>query len=266
MNYPEKIKDIQDELNQEAKAKHPGLSDSDVAEWKLWTFVMATAIRAIQVIVSTYKKIVDDKLAFLRPGTIGWYTDICKKFQYGYNLIIKDDGSLGYAVNDPKAQIIAAVAVLETEDSEVIIKVAKKDNDELSELSSEEKLAFSNYITVVKFTGTKTVIISTTPDMIKYDIEIYYSPDHNPVNLEENINKAISAYQTSLGFNGTIYLQQFIKQILKVSGVVTVKVNDFEAKPAGGVYQRVLVFYVTHAGYFNYDEQSSVLLTPENEM
>jgi hypothetical protein len=269
MTLPEELQDINSQLNSSALNKFPDLSTSTVAEWKIWTGIMSIAIRALQIIAKDYKKHIDQRLAFVRPGTIGWYAEIVKSFQYGHNLIIKTDGSLGYAVEDANAKIIKAVAVSESDDegvSVVVIKAARKVNEELVELLPEQRLALQNYITAVKFVGTKTTIVSTNADVLKYTIDVYYNPAYSASQIEASIVESFSNYRDSLGFNGVIYKQPFLQKILEVQGVITVGNYTLEVIPAGGVSEIIGIAYETQSGYFNFDDESAINLIPINNL
>lgn len=263
MTLPENLDDINLQLDNELKSKIPTLSNSSVAEWRIWTRIFSIVIRAMQVIVNRFQNWVDQRLTFLRPGTIGWYAEIAKQFQYGDSLQIKDDGSLGYPILNPSKQIIAAVAVTENEAAEVVLKVARIQGGELTGLDQSQILAFSNYIDAVKFVGTKTRVVSTTADLILYNIEAFYNPAFDENTVKINIESALDLYRSSLGFDGVVYVQKLIQAIMLVPGVVTVNLISLEVLPAGGQWQDVIIKHETQAGYFNYDaDNSTLILTP----
>lgn len=266
MSYPENVNDISQQLESEARAKFPQLSNSSVAEWKLWTGIMAIAIRAIQVVVDNFRAVVEQRLTYLRPGTLGWYVEISRSFQFGYSLQIKDDGSLGYTITDESARIVSAVAISESEDA-VVIKVAKTDGSNLIEFTPSERLAFQNYIESVKFVGTKTNIVSTAADMVRYQLVVYYDPAFDVSVLQTNIDQALISYKDNLGFDGVIFTQRLLQILLAVPGVVTLSLNSFTVAPSGGGWSSIGLKYETQAGYFNYDyDNSSLVLTPVNEL
>jgi hypothetical protein len=265
------IEDINSELQAQAEASIDGLSTSPVAEWKLWTYVMALAVRIMQVIQSKFVEEVENKLTFQRQGSRGWYAEMAKKFQYGYNLILKSDNTVGYEIDDPASRIVAVAAVIEeTASGTVKMKVARFINGLLSEFTTEQRLAFSNYIESIKFAGTKIDITSTSADLIKYQITIYYDPAYNADLIKANVLQALNSYRESIGFDGYIYKQRLIDAIMGVSGVVTLDLVSLQSQKAGEpVFTDIGVKYELGAGYFNYTgengENASVLtLTPIN--
>lgn len=258
---------IKSQLEQEALQNIPGLSQSDAAEWKLWTSIMALAVKAVKYIASVFTADIDKKLAFLRPGTTGWYARVAREFQYGHSLIVKDDGSLGYAVADPEAMIVAAVSVVERSGGGIVIKVARDDNGELAGLNSLELEAFENYMESVKFVGTKLSVISQNADTVKYNLKVFYSPAFDPQSVELEVKQALESYKLSLDFSAVIYSQRFIQAVINVPGVVTAELISFEAKQATGIgYQPIEVRHELYSGYFNYDNESVLVLEPSKNI
>jgi hypothetical protein len=265
------IDDINTELQAQANSSIDGLSTSPAAEWKIWTYIMSLAVRIMQVIQAKFVSEVDSKLTFQRQGTSGWYAEMARKFQYGYNLIVKSDNSVGYEVDDPEARIVAAVAVVEEPTSGTVkIKVARLVNGKLNEFTTEQRLAFQNYVESIKFVGTKTDIVSQTADLIKYSLNVYYDPSFNSDLLSTNIQAALSAFRDNIGFNGFIYRQKLIDAVMQVEGIVTVDLVSLQSQKAGeAVFSDVGVKYEIGAGYFNYtdlsgDNASVLSLTPIN--
>jgi len=263
--YPETQKEIQTGLDNEVLSRFPSIGNTPVAEWKFWTLIMSVAIRTIQVIIKAFRDEVEDKLNYIRPGTIGWYALIARQFQYGYNLIVKADGSLGYENDVEAAKIISAVAVTEN-DGIVTLKVARLVNSVLAPLDQNQLLAFSNYISSVKFVGTKTTIVSTVPDVIGYAIKVYYDPSKDPEAITDLVQAAIDQYKNELGFDGIVYRQKFINKIMSVDGIVTCDMTAFAAIPAGGDPVSIGIMYETQAGYFNYNENSGFTIFPASQI
>lgn len=262
------INDINEELQAEARAKIPGLSNSSVAEWKLWTYIMSVAVRLIQIITKNFVEEVNNKLLYQRQGTLKWYAEMAKKFQYGHNLIIKDDGTVGYKIDDPASRIVAVVSVVESfQDNSLKIKVARLVNNTLAEFTNEQRIAFSNYIENIKFAGTKIDIISTNPDLIFYNIDIYYNLAYDPELLRSNIINALNEFRNNIDFNGIIYKQKLVDSLLHIEGVVTIDLKSLRYKNTNQhEYQDINIKYETYAGYFNYDDESIINLKPITEL
>ena len=83
------------------------LSTSKVAEWRLWTWVVATAIHTFEVILDLFRKEVQEKTDKITPGTVRWYGEQCLRFQNGHKLLFdKKTAALYYAEDDPAARIV----------------------------------------------------------------------------------------------------------------------------------------------------------------
>jgi hypothetical protein len=265
------IDDINSELQVQANASIEGLSTSPVAEWKLWTYIMAFAVRILQVIQSKFVQEVDNKLTFQRQGSRGWYAEMAKKFQYGYNLVLKSDNTTGYDIDDPTSRIVAVVAVIEEPASGTVkMKVARVVNGLLSEFTTEQRLAFSNYIESIKFVGTKIDITSTSADLIKYHLNVYYDPTFNTDSIKASVLAALNIYKESIGFDGFIYRQRLIDVVMGVTGVVTTDLVSLQSQRSGEPgFTDIGVKYEIGAGYFNYtgeagENQSMLTLIPIN--
>ena len=265
------IEDINAELQTQANASIEGLSSSPVAEWKLWTYIMAFAVRILQVIQSKFVEEVENKLTFQRQGSRGWYAEMAKKFQYGHNLVLKSDNTVGYDIDDPAARIVAVVAVIEeTVSGTVKMKVARLINGLLSEFTTEQRLAFSNYIESIKFVGTRIDITSNAADLIKYQLSVFYDPAFNADTIRAGVISALDAYRESIGFDGFIYKQRLLDAVMGIDGVVTIDLVSLQSQKAGEpAFSDIGVKYEIGAGYFNYTDQagenaSTLTLTPIN--
>lgn len=82
------INEIQTGINTALEAgTEVKLSTSKVAEWRLWTWIVATAIQAFEVILDLFKKEVQEKTDKITPGTVRWYGEQCLRFQNGHKLL-----------------------------------------------------------------------------------------------------------------------------------------------------------------------------------
>lgn len=257
MDYTvQSIEDIDTELQTEVKAKFTGLSTSAAAEWKLWTYIFALAIRCMQYVVSKFVTEVNSTKAAKYFGTLDWYAAVGKEFQYGDSLVVDANGNVGYSVVDLTKRIIAQIAVSEyVEDGKttVKIKVAKK-GAQLEPLSTDELIAFKSYMERRKVYGTKLLITSTTPDTIQYHLKIFYSSLHGLISTDA-IETALNGYRDSLKFNGVVYIQHIEEALKALDGVVAVDVWQLNGKKVDDVSAYDIMpysYYETGAGYFNF--------------
>ncbi len=183
-------------------------STSKTAIWRLWVYIVATAIWM-------HEKIVERNALLSRPHTLSWYREQALNYIQGAPLVWKD----GYYQFDTseiigsveEKKIIAHCAISErlfndlfnengtviddeTQNTEALIKefyynqvgivtmkVAKRVDGKPVHLDSEdgvngEKRAFIEYMNLIKDAGTQIRVISIAGDNIKIVIDVYVDP------------------------------------------------------------------------------------------
>ncbi len=272
------ISEIQDELNAEAivlmQEKGVTLSTSPIAEWKIWTYIMAMTVKVIEVIVNAFTADIVKKITNSRIGTIIWYSEEAKKFEYGNHLILLQDGSLGYLTPNETLRIISNASVTEdTATGNVYLKVCKANSGVLMKLDEAELLSFKNYINDIKTAGTKLNIISYDADIVKYTMIVYYNLGYDPVALKSAVKTALENYKINLDFNGTVYKNKLIQAILNVPGVVTVNVTLLQSRAYNTSHVDMGVKTEMASGYFNFADEtgiapdiSSLTMTPIDQL
>jgi len=255
------ISEIQNELNADAielmAEKGVTLSSSPLAEWKLWTYIMAAAIKLIEVIINAFTADIINKIANTRVGTIVWYVEEALKFEYGNHLILLSDGSLGYLVPNPALRIISNASMTENlATGDVYLKVCKQTDGVLEKLNDAELLAFKNYIYDIKTAGTKLSTISYDSDMIKYNLVVYYNLGYDPVTLKESVKTALENYRNNIDFTGIVYKNKLLQAILDVPGVVTVNATLLQSRAYSNSYADMTAKTVLSSGYFNFASET----------
>lgn len=258
------INDIQQNIIDGLKAERPGLSPSMAAEWRLWTWVVATAIHLFEVILDSFRKEMDAVADRHAPGTIRWLADQCRRFQNGHELLFDEDtAQLYYAVDDPAARIIDVVAVSEGS-GYVTVKVAKLDDgNRIVPLSPDELLNFTGYLGSVGFAGTGIVIVSTTADRVRYQMEVFYKRAVPVAVVRKRVMAALDAFRTARDFDTKFYQQRFISTVLEVKGVVTADLKIIERKGTSMEnFEAMGIVTELEAGYFDYADDCTLTLTP----
>lgn len=262
------IKEIQEqiinELNSGTRIK---LSASKVAEWRLWTFVMASAIYTFEVLLSVFKKEIDAVADRIIPGTPRWYADQCKRFQFGHKLVFDPQTAKMYYVDDdPESRIVTTVAIVE-KPKQLFLKVAKTLQEEIVPLSSEELYDFKGYVNQIKFAGIETSVISTTADLIRYNLTVYYTPSTPSAVIKENITQALDTFRGKQGFDSRFYRQRLIDAVLSVEDIVTAEFISISRKSTSmGDFKEVGITSILEAGYFDYDTESIINALSINEL
>jgi len=238
-------------------------SQSKVANWRLWLWLMAKASFDVEQLFVAHKTEILGLLSAKRPHTLRWYAEETKKFQYGYGLTWIDN-QYKYEYDDPDARIIKYAAASEV-NGKVIIKVAKEVGGGKTVLRPVEKAALVEFWSKWKDAGVKIEIVSLLPDVLKIDISIVRDRlvlDYNNQLLRDisinPIKSAISAFGNNLEFDGIIRLSKLVDAIQAAEGIIDVKLNNAYWKPASGIYSLVNMEATASSGYFiiSYEEST----------
>lgn len=244
------------------------LSTSKVAEWRLWTYIVAVAIHTFEIILDAFRSEMDTLTHKITPGTVRWYAEMCYRFQNGHELVFDaDKAMLYYPQDDADARIVKVVAIRE-ETNRLVIKAAKQDDDgKMVPLSLEERYNFTGYIDAIKFAGVDTSIVSTTEDLIRYRLEVYYDSSVPATTVRENVIGALETFKSSLGFDSMIYTQKFIDAVMHVEGVVTCKLLSMQRKGSTDKdFIAVDICSELVSGYLEYDTESELTLKTAKEL
>jgi hypothetical protein len=144
----------------------------------------------------------------------------------------------------------------------LVIKIAKIVSDVITKLTDDEMLAFSDYMKLIKIVGTHLQLVSNDADVILYTITVVYNPEVPQTTVQANILAALDAFKSNYGFDPTFYRSSFEDAVKSAAGVVAVGVTTLTGTPNGGSPTAITLGYELQAGYFNYDETSSITLQP----
>jgi hypothetical protein len=165
-------------------------------------------------------------------GTLPWYVNEAKQFQYNanvnYYLELNEFFEAVYTVDAPQDQIIAFAAASENVQAAVPIvsvKVAKADsNGRPKPLAQLEYDAFEQYLQRKKAAGVRTEVISLPPDRILPTMEVTYDALGDPATLRQALYDAMTDYLYSLPFDGEIFFERLRDAAQAVEGVVEVNI------------------------------------------
>ena len=246
------------------------LSSSAVAEWRLWVHAVAYAIHIFELALDVFQTEMDADAKKEVAGTLTWYNDKCYEFQLGHELLFNTTtGLLGYEKEDLEARVVKIASVnVRSEDGMVFFRVATENEEgEIVPLSSSQLLNFKNYIDAIKFAGTRSTVISTAPDEIRYSLTIYFYPVNPAETVRDLVLAALEGFKTSQKFGGMIYRHKLIEAVTSVNGVVTAKLDSFSRKGADtDDFVDIDIFSLLHSGYYNYTEDSVLTLISINNI
>ena len=238
------------------------LSTSAAAEWRMWTHCVAYCIHLFELALDMFKDEMDADAKREVAGSLTWYNKKCYEFQNGHRLVFSAvTGLLGYETDDAEARVVKSASVSVSEANTLVFRVATTDNSgEIVPLTSLQTQNFKDYVDAIKFAGTKTQVISTDADLVRYSIRVWYSPASPASEVRGNVLAALSDLRTSQDFGGVIYRHKVLDAVTTVDGVVTAKIESLSRKGSEDAgWTAIDAASRLHAGYFNYDAANCVL-------
>lgn len=233
-------------------------SPSKVARWRLWLWVVATAMWVHEKLWDQHRAEVDAIVAAAHIGTPRWYVQQALAFQYGYELVLVGN-VFQYPAIVPEAQIVKRAAIVETGGT-AILKVAKLVSGVVTALTSAEVAAFSAYIDDIRLAGTAINILTDDPDLLHVEYTVEYDPNvltsTGALITDPDVfpvRDAITAFIANLPFNGKLVLNNMTDAVQAATGVVNPTLTTARAKWGALPYAAINVRYSSHAGHMAID-------------
>jgi hypothetical protein len=230
-------------------------SGSKVAIYRLFSFVIATAIWLHEVLFDEHKAEVNSILATKQTHNLNWYAEKAKMFEYGNALVPDSDY---YDPIDEEAQIVSHAAVDEINGT-LFMKVAKDNEDDLAPLSTaapDELTPFTEYIKTVKDAGVKINIVSDNGDDLKMVVDIWYDPlviDEEGKLLinssKEPAKDTIKNYIKNIPFNGEFIPAHLVDALQTTEGIDIPVLKSVETRFGTNDFAVVDGKVVPNAGY-----------------
>jgi hypothetical protein len=249
-------------------------STSKVAVYRLFSFVIASAIWLLESIFDNHKKEIDTALYEQKSGTPRWYRNMSLAFQYGFDLLEHSDkfDNTGYTDDQIEAsKIIKYCSVKESiESNRLTIKVAGESGENLIPLDDTQITAFLQYMTEIKYAGVKLNVVNNPADKLLLNMQIYRDVlviDENGVSIlngDKPVEKAIRAYMKALPFDGELVLNDLIAHLRAVEGVKNANITTATSSSyntAANTYtdfQPINVKTIPIAGYFEIENFNTV--------
>ncbi len=233
-------------------------SNSKVAIWRLWTYVVAVCIWSLENLFDSHKEEVAQLLAAQRPHTLQWYVNKARQFQYGTTL---PDGSDTYTTTteDPLVMIVKYAAAVELPNI-IRLKVARQGSASLEGLTGPELAALKAYMGRIKDAGIRLQVTSAAADNLLLSLKIYYDPlvlmsDGSRIDgtAAAPVKTTVNTFLADLPFNGVFILNKLIAALQSVDGVKIGQVLSAQANYAATPYVPITVKYIPDAGYMALD-------------
>ena len=265
------INEIKNQILQ-AKANEQQLnglnSSSNVAIYKLWAYVVATAIWTLYQFFEVFKSEIDYKIKTQKKYSRLWFRDKALAYRHGVSL---PDNSDEYDVEltDESALIVKRSAVIERELNNrkfLFIKVATEINETLAPLDAAQTQGLEQYFAKIKPAGTKIIVFTGPADDLRISVRFYYDPlllDANGARIDgssnEPVQDTIRQYLKNLKFNGEFTLAALEDLLQSVEGCADREayIDSAEAnylQPPS--YQNIDSSYVANSGYMQVSDQN----------
>ncbi|KIA86578.1 hypothetical protein [Flavobacterium sp. AED] len=217
-------------------------------------------------VISFHEKIVETNANNSRPQNQPNFRQAILDYHDGLDLVWKD-GSFQYDltnISDAEARkIIDRCAVLESDDGELVVKIATDNNGVLEPLTAEQKIRVEAYIKKKKVPGIRVRLINQNADLLKAVLTVYVNPltiDVVTGRLLSSttevypIKDAIKLYLANLEFDGA-FVKDFFRTTLKdAEGIELVVIDQMKSKFAAFPFIDMGEWKIPEAGYFKIND------------
>jgi len=244
-------------------------SPSQVAIWRLWTFIIAISINLLEQVMDIFKAVIEAIVAHSIPGTPAWLRNQVLLFQYSATtpqvVVINSDFSVGYAIVNPGLRIATRVSVKQGANNVVNVKVAKSEPP--VPLSALEQTSLRAFLTRIGFAGVQTNIISSNSDRLYLQAYVYYNGQYSST-ISTNVILALTNYLANLSsavnFDGIVKVSAIEDVIQGVTGVTDVQILSVKGRLDGIPFINatdVVRIYETYAGYIIQEDTAGKTFT-----
>lgn len=247
-------------------------STSVTAIWRLWTYIVAASIWALETLYDQFKVEITELVAAQKPHTLRWYQQKALGYQHGGTLLPGEDeyDNTGLSDDDLLAQKIVKQAAAVEQSNNLVIKVAKETSGALEPLSTPEVNGVVAYFFQIKDAGVQVQVRSVNPDHLKLAVDVYYDPiilGSNGARLDGTdstpVQSAAKAFLRSFPFDGEFVKAHLTDAMQAVEGVVVPEIRLCQARRDDDPsFANVDVFYQPFSGFMKiYDEPTELVLT-----
>ncbi len=209
-----------------------------------------------------HEQIVNKNAEQSRPHSIPWYRNEFLNFLDGLPLVWQD-GQFKYDltnVTDAESRkIIDRCAVLESNNGELVIKIATDNGAVIEPVTAAQLVRFKAYCQQIKDAGNRLRIINDPGDLLKSELTVEVDPliidlqTGRLLSASGNVypvKDAIKNYLQNLEFNGAFVREFYRDAIQKAEGVKLPIINVLESQYAGFAFEPILEKKIPEAGYF----------------
>jgi hypothetical protein len=211
-------------------------STSKRAIFRLFTYIVAVAINALEQLIDIFTADVEAVAAAAAPATPAWLQAQVFKFQYSATnpqVIQLIDFAPAYPTVDETLRIITRCSVTTNLSNSVILKVAT--GEPPAALSSPQLAALQGYVAQIGIAGVVYSVISQQPDKLYVQANVYYQGQYSAV-IKADVVQAIENFLASIPFNGQVKITDIEDAITAVEGVTDVVLVNVLARADGTAF------------------------------
>jgi len=246
-------------------------SNSKVAIWRLWAYIIAVCIWTLEnlhdITVAAQNKYIKDT----KIHSFTWYSDYGKKFQFGSALpwgeVEYDNSGLTDAQVD--AQKVVKFCSCTKTPGGLMVKVAGLTGGNLAPIGAPEFAAFQQYMFRVGAAGDNLFFKNNNPDSLKLAMTIFYDPlvlNSQGKRLDGTndtpVMSAIDNFIKAMDFNGRLVPQYLMDAIESTEGVKVASLTSAQSQYGVLAYSNIPPEgVVPDAGYLRILNPADLVIT-----
>ena len=205
-------------------------STSRRAIYRLFTYIVAVAINALEQLIDIFTANVESIAAAAAPATPAWLQSQILKFQYSTTnpqVVQLINFAPAYPVVDETLRIITRCSVTTNLSNNVLIKVAT--GEPPAALDNSQLAALQSYVNEIGIAGVIYNVTSEASDKLYVQANVYYQGQYSAV-IKANVVAAIGTFLASIPFNGQMKISDLEDAITGVEGVNDVVLVNVKAR------------------------------------
>lgn len=253
-------------------------SNSVTAIWRLWTYIVAVAIRTLELLYDVHRTEMETLYSQQHAHTLEWYNTKAKNFMLGKQLInfTGNYDTTGMADDEiDTAHIVSYAACVRARRANntlfLRMKVAKGTDTARENLTDPELQAFTDYMYAIQDAGVDLECESRPADHIQATLTVYYNPqildkDGNRLDgtASDVVKQAIIEYIQNLPFNGLLIPAYLIDAVQAVDGVMVPDLTMIQTQVDGsGQWLQLTesIGRIAEAGWYKFYNDSDLQIT-----
>lgn len=255
---------------------------SPISVESIMFYVVASCMWVLEKLFDRHSEEVSERIEQMRPHTLRWYVAKTLAYMHDKDLIMEDGVAVadyydtsGMTGEEIEKKRIVKYAVATEDNTQVLIKVAKKDNNgQPTQLKPVELAGLKHYLSQVKDAGVSIRVLNEPADTMNAELLVIFDPavlkaeyldgeadagqEYRHISLTrvdddtvDVINEAVSRVISQLPFNGEYRNSDLMKAVQEVEGVRVADIVKVETAPGGAnLYTPVVGYRRPQSGYY----------------